>query len=192
MFIDDDYDNERQELIQNILNRAMGLAGKSLALAIRSEVDVQTPRVHWVNNNNLRATLAKLALPECSIVMRQFFRGHLRGEMLILLEHGSKHYRLGESMGYEGEMSASNLQELTLEFASILSGACISGLSDQLNISLNFGSPSLLSNKASVDDILSGKALPWTDALFMDVGYTVSSISYENPSHSLFGRRGFT
>ena len=177
MFIDDDYDNDRQQAIQSMLNSAMGKAACSLETVIDSTVEFSTPSTHWVNKNNLRATLAGLNLPEKSIVMRQSFRGHLRGEIIILLEHGSKHYQLGTLLGYEQKMSTLNIQELTLELANILSGACISGLSKQLNIKLNFGSPSLLSQQASVDDILAGKDLQWTDALFMDIGYTVSSIS---------------
>jgi chemotaxis protein CheC len=177
MFIDDDHDQERQVAIQSILNNAMGCAAKSLEAIVESPVSVSTPSTHWVNKNNLRVTLSGLNLPEKSIVMRQSFRGHLRGEIIILLEHGAKHYQLGHIMGYGEKMTSLNIQELTLELANVLSGACISGLSEQLNIKLNFGAPSLLRNQASVDDILSGKDLLWTDALFMDVGYTVSSIA---------------
>lgn len=98
-------------------------------------------------------------------------------------------------MGYEGEMSALNIQELTLELANVLSGACISGLSHKLNINLNFGSPSLLGERSSVDSLLSTKGLRWTDALLMDIGYMVSSIGMkahlilcmtEEDSHELY------
>lgn len=195
MFIDEDHDSEREKAIQALLSNAMGNAGQSLAKIIDSEVKVDTPKTHWVNNNNLQDTLSGLNLPAKSIVMRQSFRGELRGETLILLEHGAKHYQLGAAMGYEGEMSKLNIQELTLEFANILSGACINGLSEQLNIKLNFGSPSLLSEQASVNTVLSGKDLRWTDALFMDVGYTVNKIAMkthiilsmtEEDSHALY------
>lgn len=178
MFIDDDdHDSERQEAIQSILNNAMGKAAESLASVIDSSVAASTPRTHWVNNNNLQATLGGLNLPNRYIVMRQSFRGHLRGEIIILLEHGAKHYQLGEVMGYEGKMTSLNIQELTLELANVLSGACISGLSSQLNISLSFNSPSIISERASVGEILSDRGLHWTDALFMDVGYDVNTIS---------------
>ncbi|MBX2807911.1 MAG: hypothetical protein KTR20_04695 [Cellvibrionaceae bacterium] len=175
--IDDSHDNNRQEAVQLLLNNAADTAAQSLEQVIDSPVAALAPSTHWVNKNNLRATLAGLKLPEKSIVIRQSFRGHLRGEVLVLLEHGAKHYQLGRVMGYEAEMTPLNIQELTLELANVLSGACISGLSQQLNIRLNFGAPSLLSNKASVDSILAGKTLSWTDALFMDLGYTVSSIN---------------
>lgn len=195
MFIEDDYDNDRQEAIQSILTSAMGRAAKSLEKIIDSNVLTSVPRVNWINKNNLKDSLGKINLPKQAIVMRQSFRGHLRGEMLILLEQGAKHYQLGGVMGYEETMSPLNIQELTLEFANVLSGACINGLSDQLNIKLNFGAPSLLSNKASVYDVLGGKNLQWIDALFMDVAYTVSSIEMkaylmlcmvEEDSHELY------
>ncbi|MGH1441708.1 MAG: hypothetical protein ACRBBR_16465 [Cellvibrionaceae bacterium] len=195
MFIEDDYDNDRQDAIQSILTSAMGRAAKSLEKIIDSNVVASVPSVNWINKNNLKDSLSKINLPDKSIVMRQSFRGHLRGEMLILLEQGAKHYQLGGVMGYEEKMSPLNIQELTLEFANILSGACISGLSDQLNIKLTFGSPTLLSSKASVHDVLNGKNLQWIDALFMDVAYTVSSIEMkahlmlcmiEEDSHELY------
>jgi len=196
MFIeDDDYDNDRQEAIQSILTSAMGRAAESLEKIIDSDVVVSIPSVNWVNKNNLSETLAKINLPDQSIIMRQSFRGHLRGEMIILLEQGAKHYQLGRVMGYEERMTSINVQELTLEFANILSGACINGLSEQLEIKLNFGSPSLLSNNASLLNVFSGKKLQWNDALFMDVGYTVNSIAMkthlilcmiEEDSHELY------
>lgn len=196
MFIEDDgHDNDRQEAIQSILSSAMGRAAISLEKIIDSKVLASTPSVNWINKNNLEESLAKINLPEKTIVMRQSFRGHLRGEMLILLERGSKHYQLGDLMGYEKKMTPLNIQELTLEFANILAGACISGLSDQLGIKLTFGSPSLLSNHASVYEVFAGKNVQWIDALFMDVGYTVSSIEMktnlilcmiEEDSHELY------
>ncbi len=196
MFIeDDDHDSERQQAIQTVLDSSMGYAAESLAKVIDSQVEVTTPKTHWVNSNNLHATLSSLNLPNRYIIMRQSFRGHLRGEIIILLEHGSKHYRLGEVMGYEGEMTSLNVQELTLELANVLSGACISGLSHKLDINLNFGSPSLLSEQASVDEILVKKGLHWTDALFMDIGYMVNNIDMkthlilcmtEEDSHELY------
>lgn len=195
MFIDEDHDSGREQAIQTLLNNAMGRAGRSLGKVIGSEVEVSVPATHWVNNHNLQTTLGSLQLPEKSIVMRQSFRGKIRGEVLILLEHGAKHYQLGQVMGYEGEMSRGNIQELTLELANILSGACISGLSEQLNLALTFDAPSLLSEQTSVDDILTKRQLQWTDALFMDVGYTVRSIAMtthiilamtEEDSHSLY------
>jgi chemotaxis protein CheC len=195
MFIDESHDNDRQEAIQSILNGAMGKAAKTLASVIESSVENTLPKTNWVNKNNLRETISSLNLPQQSIVTRQSFRGHLRGEIIILLEHGSKHYKLGKIMGYEEEMNPLNLQELTLELANVLSGACISGLSEQLNIKLNFGAPSVLSDRASVDQILASKNLCWTDALFMDVGYTVDNIAMrthlllcmvEEDSHELY------
>ena len=150
---------------------------------------------HWVNKNNLVTTLSKINLPEQSIVIRQSFRGHLRGEVLVLLEEGSKHHELGPVMGYETTMTALNEQEFTLELANVLSGACIQGLSDALTIQLDFGAPSLLSQCASVDKILEHRELLWTDALFMNVGYAVNSISMkahlivcmiEEDSHELY------
>ena len=177
MFIDDDYDNDRQDAIQGILNSAMGSAANSLARVIDSDVEVNEPSTHWVNKNNLDATLANIHLPKQSIAMRQSFRGPLRGEILILLEHGASHHRLGKVMGYNEKMSSRNIQELTLELTNILSGACISGLSDELDVKLHFGSPSIISQKTSVNNIFSKRQLQWTDALFMDVSYTVNSIS---------------
>lgn len=177
MFIDDDYDNDRQDAIQGVLNNAMGCAAKTLASVIDSDVEFTEPSVHWVNKNNLDNTLANIQLPTQSIAMRQSFRGHLRGEILILLEHGANHYQLGNVMGYSDKMSPRNIQELTLELTNILSGACISGLCEQLNVKLHFGSPSIISQKTSVNNIFSKRQLQWTDALFMDVSYTVNSIS---------------
>jgi chemotaxis protein CheC len=195
MFIDDNYDDDRQNAIQAILNASMGRAAKSLSLVIGGQVNTSEPATHWINRNNLKETLQKINQPDESILMLQSFRGHLRGEMIILLEPGAKLFELGQLMGYSTEMSPQNRQELTLELANILCGACISGLSEQLKITLTFGAPSIVSRKGSVHSILSNKDLKWTDALFMNVNYEADNIAMkatlivsmtEQDSHELY------
>lgn len=195
MFIEDDSHSERQETIETILRAAMENAAESLEKVIGSEVKIISPKIYWVNKNNLVDTLSELNLPEKSTVIRQSIRGQLRGENLIIWEHGAKHYQLGHALGYEGEISALNVQELTLEVANIISGACINGLSNQLNITLNFNAPSLLTKQSSLPKWLVGKKTEWTDALFMAIGFNVSNIGMngqliicmvEEDSHELY------
>ncbi len=195
MFIDDNYDDDRQNAIQSILNASMGRAAESLSLVIGGKVNVSEPGTHWINQNNLKETLAKINQPKEATLMLQSFRGHLRGEMIVLLEPDSKLIELGELMGYKTDMSSQNIEELTLELANILSGACINGLSEQLKITLSFSAPSIVSGKASVHSILSDKDVNWTDALFMNVNYEADNIAMkatliismtEQDSHELY------
>lgn len=195
MFIDDNYDDDRQDKIQAILNSAMGSAAKSLSLVIGSQVNVSNPSTHWVNRNNLSESLTKVNLPQEVTLMFQSFRGYLRGEIIVLLESGSKYLELGSLMGYQDKMTSLNIQELNLDIANILSGACINGLSEQLKIGLNFNPPSISKDNLSIVDSLSAKSLHWTDALFMNVKYSVAKFSInaslilcmtEQDSHELY------
>ena len=85
MFIlDDSFESERENTIQSILQMAMGSAADSLENLIDSPVEVTEPGINWVRKNSLEESLSNIHLPSKSILMRQSFRGHLRGEMLIL------------------------------------------------------------------------------------------------------------
>ena len=87
-------------------------------------------------------------------------------------------------MGYQGQLSRQDLQELTLELANVLSGACINGISNELKINLHFDAPTLLEGTSNLLDFFQNRNASWIDALFLDVEYKVNSIAMHN--HLIF------
>ncbi|WP_027856211.1 chemotaxis protein CheC [Marinobacterium jannaschii] len=168
---------EYRDALQEVLNISMGQAAASLAQLINTRVHLSIPKLHWVNRAEVGALAEQLSLSEGSLFTRQAFTGYLRGEVLVCFAAGARHQLLGECMGYGSGMTPLERQELTLELTNILSGACINGLAEQLEVDLHFSAPSMLSQNVSLPALLSQKSLGWSEALFMDIRFTVESIS---------------
>ncbi len=167
----------RRDALQEVLNISMGQAANNLAQLIDTRVHLSIPRLHWVHSKHPEKLNETLAVIDAGALMRQSFRGDLRGEVIVSFDEQSRHHLLAECLGYRASPSLAECHELTLEITNILAGACLKGLAEQLEIEIHFGPPSILSAHSSVTDYLSRQPLPWTDALFMEIRFTVESIS---------------
>lgn len=167
----------RRDALQEVLNISMGQAANNLARLIDTRVHLSIPRLHRVNSRCPEKLNETLSVIDAGALMRQSFRGDLRGEVIVSFDEQSRHHLLAECLGYSTSLGLSERHELTLEITNILSGACLKGLAEQLEIDIHFGPPSILSAHSRVSDYLSKQDLPWTEALFMEIRFTVESIS---------------
>ena len=174
-------DSEKQELIQDalqeILNISMGQAANSLAKLIDTRVVISIPKLHWVKYHDNKLEPSAIGANEQGILARQSFLGGVSGEIIVCFKEDSRHHLLADSLGYSEDLSREERQELTLEITNILCGACLRGLAEQLEIDLSFGAPSMLSQNSTVAGFLKKQDLVWSDALFMEIRFTVESIS---------------
>lgn len=167
----------RRDALQEVLNISMGQAANNLAQLIDTRVHLSIPRLHWVSSKHPEKLDETLTVIDVGALMRQSFRGTLRGEVIVSFDQQSRHHQLAECLGYSESLTVAQSHELTLEITNILAGACLKGLAEQLEIEIHFGPPSILSAHSKASDYLARQSLPWTDALFMEVRFTVESIS---------------
>ena len=76
-------------------------------------------------------------------------------------------------MEYDAPHSKEVIQEIILELCNILAGACLAGLSEQLELTTNLNMPTLFSpDKGNFDD------LQWQHSLVMEVQFVVAISSF--------------
>ena len=76
-------------------------------------------------------------------------------------------------MDYDEPLSKEDIQEIILELCNILAGACLAGLSDQLELTTNLNMPTLfLPDKANFDE------LQWQHSLVMEVQFIIAISSF--------------
>ena len=111
----------------------MGQAANSLAQLIETKIDISIPKISAVTPTQLYSLLFET---EDSFYTRQSFLGDVHGEVMSVLSRAGL-TEVATLMDYDDPLSKEDIQEIILELCNILAGACLAGLSDQLELTTN-------------------------------------------------------
>lgn len=175
--------NDQRDALQELTNIAMGQAGASLATLLDEFVDLSVPRIRVVEVVDLPPVLAEL-VGKTNLVsaVRQSFQGYLRGEAIIIFgEPGCQ--ALANLMGFEGDLGESGENELLLDVANVLSGACLGGMMEQIRAftetngpaELSFSMPSVMARQVMAEHLIDPKKVQWSHALLLEVNFTIKN-----------------
>ncbi|MGX5914170.1 response regulator [Aliidiomarina sp. Khilg15.8] len=156
-----------EESLQEVFNIAMGQAGSSLSKVLNTFIDLPVPRVRRVKSTRLTSILSDTAQRSLSAVVQGFSGNGIRGEAMLLLDDTSapqlqQHYPLTEH-------SADAALEILMDLATILTGTCLQGLSEQLDIQLTCANPVVLGRHQSLEHMLSN--VQAQDLLSVELNY---------------------
>lgn len=175
--------NDQRDALQELTNIAMGQAGASLATLLDEFVDLSVPRIRVVEVIDVPPVLAEL-VGKTNLVsaVRQSFQGYLRGEAIIIFgEPGCQ--ALADLMGFEGELGESGENELLLDVANVLSGACLGGMMEQIRnftesdgpVELSYSMPSMMARQVMAEELIDPKKVQWSHALLLEVNFTIKN-----------------
>ena len=158
---------------REITNVAMGRAANLLARLLGVFVVLPVPRVAMLEGGDLRMTLENIAARDTVAgVCQGFIGGGIAGEAL-LITHESGYSDLAELLRHEGPLDDSAKLELLVDTASILIGACLKGVADQLDISFSQGHPLVLDRQAKISNLVQRNSANWTNILTIEMGIEI-------------------
>lgn len=162
-------DEDQKDALQELLNISMGQAANSLAQLIETKIDISIPKITTVTPNELYSLLFETT---DSFYTRQSFLGDIHGEVMSVLSQSGL-AEVAKLMDYEEPLDKEDVQEIILELCNILAGACLSGLSDQLELTTNLNMPTLFQpEKSNFSD------LQWQHTLVMEVQFIIAISSF--------------
>ena len=178
--------SDQRDALQELTNIAMGQAGASLATLLDEFVDLSVPRIRVVAVVDLPPALAELVGANILVsAVRQSFQGYLRGEAIIIFgEPGCQ--ALADLMGFEGDLGESGENELLLDVANVLSGACLGGMMEQIRAftetngpaELGFSMPSLMARQVMAEQLIDPEKVQWSHALLLEVNFTIQNRNF--------------
>ncbi len=169
--------DEQRDILQELMNVAMGQGADRLARLTETFVTLSVPRIHPVDVSKTDLLDDLMIASQPAIITRQSFLGRLRGEVLVCFgENGAG--QLAELMGYEGEEKGSIQDELMLDVTNILTGACINGLAQQVDIKVSYGTPALLSRGRTLQEVLGSQEFRGQQALVLEIHFEVATHSF--------------
>ncbi len=160
---------------REIANVAMGRAADMLARIFGTFVLMPIPSVATIAPADLREMVEGFCSDEGLPPVCQGFVGTgIAGEALLAFQEGG----IGEVatlMKYQGkgEIDSRTARELLMDIASILIGAFLTGLSDQLDVGFSQNTPTVLADPVRVKDLLRRSTARWSSTLAIEMGFAV-------------------
>ena len=178
--LNEQFDEDRRDALQEVVNIAMGQAGDSLAKLFDTFVELSIPKFHLCDVADLNQALSgRYTDTEKLTILRQPFSGQLRGEGIALFNNSGVD-ELAGLMGYEGEVTANNEREMLLDVCSILVGACLNGIASQLDMAVSYTAPSIISNSTTVEDFFKPGSIQWRYAMVMEIRLTLEQYAFNS------------
>lgn len=171
-----DLSADQRDALQEIANIGMGQAGSSIAKIWGEFVSLSIPRIAHVDRCAIPAMLTSLVGDGTVNAVRQAFHGQLRGEVVVAFS-GGRGDQLAELMGYD-EADSVEEQELLLDVANILVGACLGSVAETLAVDIGFSAPSVMGLDIAPAQLIRCAELMTGRALFLEVRFTLEKKSF--------------
>lgn len=166
-----------RDCYREIANIAMGQAADLLARLLDVFVVLPIPNVNMLAPSELHMALALTEQSKTvSAVCQGFIGAGIAGEALLLF-HDSSFADIARVMKYEGQIDEATERELLMDTASILIGACITGIAAQLDVTFSQGHPVVLGQHVDVSDLLSANMKRGKQTLAIEISYTIENFN---------------
>ncbi|WP_286265773.1 response regulator [Thalassotalea atypica] len=167
--------NDLRDCYQEIANVAMGRAGDLLARLLDVFVLLPIPNVNLIEVSELSMALSSVASNDSTSGICQGFIGAgVSGEALLIL-NDSSFKDVAQLMGFDGELDESTELELLMDLANTLIGACLNGVSEQLDMSFSQGHPVVLGQHRTVTELIATNASKWKQTLAIEISYNIEN-----------------
>ena len=168
---------DQKEALQEIANIGMGQAGASIAQVLDHFVRLSIPRILFLQQENIAASLRNAVGENQISAVRQAFHSSMRGEALVVFGE-QRCNDLADLMGYEQDLDRAAELELLLDITNILVGACLGGIAEQLREKMRFSPPSLMADRVPIEQLLSVDDVSWNNALLVEVNFSLEQRNF--------------
>ncbi|MEO4049232.1 response regulator [Pseudomonas sp. CAU 1711] len=160
-----------RDALREVTNVAMGRAAALLAEELGVFVRLPIPTVDLFEASELHMALADANRGDSLSAVCQGFIGEAIAGEALLLFHDSEVADIAHLIGVRpGDDTATS--EMLLDLASILIGACLTGIAEQLDIRFSQGHPQLLGEHArSIDELIQFNRARWRQTLAVEISY---------------------
>ena len=166
---------DMRDCYQEIANVAMGRAGDLLARLLDVFVELPIPNVNFIEVSELRMALKDIENHEStSGVCQGFISAGISGEALLIL-NDSSFKDVASLMNYQYDADMGTELELLMDLANVLIGACLKGVSEQLDIQFSQGHPEVLGQHRKISDLIANNANKWKKTLAIEISYSIEN-----------------
>ncbi|HRH76315.1 MAG TPA: histidine kinase [Cellvibrionaceae bacterium] len=162
---------EQRDCLQEVTNVAMGQAGDNLARLLDTFVILSIPHIAVMTPSDIAMALQSISSSDSvSGVCQGFIGGGIAGEA-ILLFNDTSFTDLAKLMNYEDVLDEQAERELLMDTTNVLFGACLKGISEQIDMAFSFGPPMVLGQHQRLEALFDPATAMWRQALVTEINY---------------------
>jgi len=166
-------ESDLRDCYQEIANVAMGRAGDLLARLLDVFVVLPIPNVNLIEVSELSMALSAVEVNESTSGICQGFIGAgISGEALLIL-NDSSFKDIATLMNYKQKLDENSELELLMDMANVLIGACLSGVSEQLDMNFSQGHPVVLGQHRKISELIATNSSRWRRTLAIEISYNI-------------------
>jgi CheY-like chemotaxis protein len=160
-----------QDAFRETINVAMGRAAALLARVLGVFVQLPVPNVNMLEVGELHMALADAqASDRLTAVCQGYIGGGIAGEALLMF-HDSEIADMAQLMKIKD--SDYSEMEMLLDLSSIIIGACLSGIAEQIDIAFSQGHPQVLGAHSGIDELIRINQQRWKKTLAVEISYSL-------------------
>src|SRR6478672_11906518 len=147
---------DQRDALQEVANMAMGQAATRLSKLLGTFIELSVPRVRVVGVAEASGALAAMTgITDAVTAVRQGFRSDIKGEAIVLCKSGSVDQlcALVDDPYPKSAYEATTRTELIFDVATVLMGACVSCILEQLGRAPIFSPPGMLGLELALDEV---------------------------------------
>ena len=168
-------DPEIRDCYQEIANVAMGRAGDLLARLLDVFVLLPIPNVNLIEVSELSMALASVATSDTtSGVCQGFIGAGVSGEALLIL-NDSSFKDIARLLNYQYDIDEATELELLMDLSNTLIGACLNGVSEQLDMKFSQGHPVVLGQHRKISELIETNSSKWQQTLAIEISYNIEN-----------------
>jgi CheY-like chemotaxis protein/chemotaxis protein CheY-P-specific phosphatase CheC len=160
-----------QDAFRETINVAMGRAGALLARVLGVFVQLPVPNVSMLEVGELHMALADAQNGDRLTAVCQGYIGcGIAGEALLIF-HGSEIADMAKLMQRDS-VEYSDM-EMLLDLSTILIGACLSGIAEQIDVVFSQGHPQVLGEQGGIEELIRINKQRWKKTLAVEISYSL-------------------
>jgi chemotaxis protein CheY-P-specific phosphatase CheC len=160
-----------RDAFRETVNVAMGRAAALLARVLDVFVQLPVPNVNILEVGELHMALADVGSGDrVTAVCQGYIGGGIAGEALLIF-HDSEVADMASLM--HGRAEGNSEMELLLDLSSVLIGACLSGIAEQIDIVFSQSHPQVLGEHAPIEQLIQLNQQRWKKTLAVEISYSL-------------------
>lgn len=163
-----------RDCFREVCNVSMGRAAALLAKVLDVFIRLPVPNVNEIEPSELLMALSSSSQDaRVSAVCQGYIASGIAGEALLLF-HDASIKEIASLMKTQANDEHQEL-ELLMDIASIIIGACLKGLAEQIDTKFSQGHPVVLGRHCAVSDLINVNQKRWKKMLAVEICYTLEA-----------------
>ncbi|MGL4318135.1 MAG: response regulator [Pseudomonas sp.] len=161
-----------RDALREVSNVAMGRAAALLARVLGVFVQLPIPNVNLFEVSELHMALQDAQRGQRLSALCQGFIGEAIAGEALLLFHDSEIADVARLLGWQPR-NDNETSEMLLDLGSVITGACLSGIAEQIDVRFSLGHPQLLGQHAAIEQLIHLNQQRWRQTLAVEISYSL-------------------